>query len=84
MAVVKRDSVNRVTGFVYLPIDGSRLVKGSSISLENIKEQNMTRPFILDSMEMTEPVNGNAIGDAVFDAELVDSPEGNVFDADMV
>ena len=84
MAVVKRDRVNRVTGFVYLPIDGSKLVKGSSISLENIKEQNMTRPFILDSMEMTEPVNGNAIGDAVFDAELVDSPDGYVFDADMV
>ena len=84
MTVVKRDRVNRVTGFVCLPIDGSRLVKGSTISLENIIEQDMAVPFILDSMEMAEPVNGNAIGDAVFDAELVDLPDDNVFDADMV
>lgn len=85
MELVKRDRVNRVTGLVYLPIDGSRLVKGSIISLENIIEQDIAVPFILDSMEMAEPVNGNAVGDAVFDAELVDSPDGNVFDAgDMV
>lgn len=84
MDFVKRDRVNRVTGLVYLPIDGSRLVKGSIISLENIIEQGMAFPLILDSMAMAEPLNGNAIGDAVFDAELVDSPDDNVFDADMV
>ena len=83
MELVKRDRVNRVTGLVYLPLDGSRLAVGSTISLKNIEERDIGVPCVLDPMEMLEPVNGNAVGDAVFDAQL-DSSDDNVFDADMV
>ena len=64
---LKRDRVNRVTGLVYLPIDGSRMVKGSTITLDKVEEADINCE-VRDAMEMKEPVIGNAIGDAVFDA----------------
>lgn len=67
MADLKRDRVNRVPGLVYLPIDGSRLHRGQHISLTDIKEKPIF-PADRDAMDMDEPLDGNAIGDAVFDA----------------
>ena len=64
---LKRDRVNRVTGLVYLPIDGSRMVKGSTVTLKNVEEADINCE-IRDAMQMKEPVKGNAVGDAVFDA----------------
>lgn len=66
---IKRDRVNRVTGLVYLPIDGSRLYKGQVVDLVHVEEESIDCA-VRDSMEMDEPVEGNAIGDAVFDAML--------------
>ena len=64
---LKRDRVNRVKGLVYLPIDGSRLVKGDKVFLSHIKEAPIDCE-IKDTMEMEEPINGDAVGDAIFDA----------------
>ena len=80
---VRRDRVNRVTGLVYLPIDGSRCIKGETVTLNKVDEQSIATPWVLDPQVMREPVNGNAIGDAIFDAQL-DSEEGNIFDADLI
>lgn len=66
---IKRDRVNRVTGLVYLPIDGSRLYKGQEVDLVHVEEQPIDCA-VRDSMEMSKPVDSNAIGDAVFDAML--------------
>lgn len=66
---IKRDRVNRVTGLVYLPIGGSGYIVGDTISFEAV-EKDIGCPLVLDPMEMHEPVNGNAVGDAVFDAGL--------------
>lgn len=66
---IKRDRVNRVSGLVYLPIDGSSLYKGRIIELTAVKESSIdceTR----DPMEMDSPYTGDAIGDAIFDAML--------------
>ena len=67
--LIKRDRVNRVTGLVYLPIDGSGYIVGDTISFK-AEEKDIGLPLVLDPMEMHEPVNGNAVGDAVFDAGL--------------
>ncbi len=67
MAVLKRDRVNRVRGYVYLPVDGSALYPGQVISITRVKEAEIDC-VIRDAMEMDEPVYGDAIGDAVFDA----------------
>lgn len=67
---IKRDRVNRVTGLVYLPIDGSRLYRGQHIELSEVTE-NPINCLIRDTHIMDEPKNGNAIGDAVFDAQTV-------------
>jgi len=64
---LKRDRVNRVKGLVYLPIDGSRVSKGETVLVTHVKEEPIDCA-IRDPMEMEEPVNGDAIGDAVFDA----------------
>ncbi|MBR4407032.1 MAG: hypothetical protein IKT27_01830 [Clostridia bacterium] len=64
----KRDRVNRVKGLVYLPIDGSRLVKGDRVTLTHVQEADIFPDVVKDPMEMKEPVNGNAVGDAIFDA----------------
>ena len=64
---LKRDRVNRVKGLVYLPIDGSRVSKGEMVLVTHVKEEPIDCE-IRDAMEMEEPVNGDAIGDAVFDA----------------
>lgn len=66
---LKRDRVNRVKGLVYLPIDGSRLVKGDKVFLSHIKEAPIDCE-IKDAMEMREPINGDDVGDAIFDAML--------------
>lgn len=67
---IKRDRVNRVTGLVYLPIDGSRFVKGDRVTLTHVQEADIFPDVIKDPMEMKEPVNGDAVGDAIFDAML--------------
>lgn len=77
---IKRDRVNRVTGLVYLPVDGSRYIVGDTICLE-VVENDIGTPLTVDPEEMLEPLNGNAIGDAVFDAELYDDTYDNVIDA---
>lgn len=64
---IKRDRVNRVTGLVYLPIDSSNMVVGSTITLDTVEESDINCE-VRDAMEMTNPKGGNAIGDAVFDA----------------
>jgi hypothetical protein len=64
---VRRDRVNRVKGLVYLPIDGSRLVKGDTLSLEHVKEE-LIDCAIRDALVMKEPREGDSVGDAVFDA----------------
>lgn len=80
MADLKRDRVNRVPGLVYLPIDGSRLHRGQHISLTDIKEKPIF-PADRDAMDMDEPLDGNAIGDAVFDA-MVSGDHDNVLICD--
>lgn len=78
---LKRDRVNRVTGLVYLPIDGSRMVKGSTITLNKVQEEDINCE-LRDAMDMKDPVQGNAIGDAVFDAmAMVDYVPGVVEDS---
>lgn len=67
MAELKRDRVNRVTGLVHLPMDGSSLVRGQTVTLTDVKEKEIDCQ-IRDAMEMEEPIDGNSIGDAVFDA----------------
>lgn len=64
---IKRDRVNRVTGLVYLPIDGSRLYKGQVVDLVHVEEEPIDCA-VRDSMEMDEPIEGDAIGDAIGDA----------------
>lgn len=77
---IKRDRVNRVKGLVYLPMDGSRLYRGQRFTLEHVEEAPIGpeynpsteswegEPLVKDPMLMKEPVNGDAVGDAVFDA----------------
>jgi len=84
MSDLKRDRVNRVTGMVYLPIDGSRLVRGRRYTLKDVTEEPIDCE-IRDPMAMKNPVDGNAVGDAVMDASLVDDPEtGNACDANEI
>ena len=71
----KRDRVNRVKELVYLPIDGSRLVKGDRVTLTHVQEADIFPDVVKDPMEMKEPVNGNAVGDAIFDAMVSDDPD---------
>lgn len=80
---VKRDRVNRVRGLVYLPIDGSRCIVGEAVTLRYVVEKNIDTPWEIDPEIMREPVNGNAIGDAIFDAQLELADEC-IFDADRV
>ena len=71
----KRDRVNRVNGLVYLPIDGSRLVKGEKVTLTHVQEANIFPDVVKDPMEMREPINGDAVGDAIFDAMASEDPD---------
>lgn len=66
--VLKRDRVNRFTGLVHLPIDGSSLVRGQRVSVRLVTEEPIDCA-VRDAMAMREPRDGNAIGDAVFDAQ---------------
>lgn len=66
--VLKRDRVNRFTGLVHLPIDGSSLVRGQRVSVSPVKEE-LIDCAVRDAMDMREPCDGNAIGDALFDAQ---------------
>lgn len=61
---LKRDRVNRVKGLVYLPIDGSRVSKGETVLVTYVKEEPIDCA-IRDPMEMEEPVNGDAVFDAM-------------------
>ena len=79
---VKRDRVNRVQGIVYLPIDGSRCIVGEVVTLRHVVEKNIDTPWEIDPEVMREPVNGDAVGDAIFDAQLELADEC-IFDADM-
>ena len=69
---IKRDRVNRVKGLVYLPMDVSRLHRGQEFTLTHVEERDIDyspeNPLVKDPMLMKEPVNGDAVGDAVFDA----------------
>lgn len=78
MGRIVRDRVNRVPGLVFLPIDGARLRPGQTVTLDNVEERMIARPIVRDAMAMTDPVNGDAVGDAVFDAQL---SRDNFFDA---
>jgi hypothetical protein len=80
---VKRDRVNRVQGIVYLPIDGSRCIVGEVVTLRHVVEKNIDTPWEIDPEVMREPVNGDAVGDAIFDAQLEFADEC-IFDANMV
>lgn len=80
---VKRDRVNRVRGRVYLPIDGSRCITGEVVTLHHVVEKNIDTPWDIDPEVMREPVNGDAVGDAIFDSQLEFADEC-IFDADMV
>lgn len=71
----KRDRVNRVKELVYLPIDGSRLVKGDRVTLTHVQEADIFPDVIKDPMEMREPINGDAVGDAIFDAMVSEDPD---------
>lgn len=64
---LKRDRVNRVNGLVYLPIDGQKFYKGKRVELVHVMEDPIDCS-VRDAMAMKEPKNGNAVGDAVFDA----------------
>lgn len=64
---LKRDRVNRVSGLVYLPIDGQKFYKGKKVKLTHVKEEPIDCA-VRDAMAMKDPKNGDAIGDAVFDA----------------
>lgn len=63
----KRDSVNRYKGTVVLPIT-SNLPVGATVELADLKEAEIDC-MVRDAMAMAAPVNGNAVGDAIFDAE---------------
>lgn len=67
---IKRDRVNRYTGLVHLPMDGSRVMPGQIVTLTHVAESNINC-YYRDPMLMDEPVRGNAVGDAVFDAMRV-------------
>lgn len=68
MAELKRDRVNRVTGLVHLKMDSSRIIVGQRITLEHVVEEPIDCA-VRDAMAMREPRDGNAIGDALFDAQ---------------
>lgn len=68
MAVVKRDRVNRYRDTVALPINCPRAV-GEQVVLQDVVERD------IDCMErdvnvMLDPHDGDAIGDAIFDAQF--------------
>ena len=69
---VKHDRVNRVSGLVYLPIDGRRFNTNRHVTLTHVNELDIDC-YLRDTMAMKEPIDGNAIGDAVFDAMLATS-----------
>lgn len=77
-----RDSVNRVQEIVVLPASGihtnRRLHPGDIIDLVNVVESDINC-YYRDPMLMDEPVYGDAVGDAVFDATRT---EAVVFDAE--
>lgn len=79
------DSVNRVQEIVVLPAAGIRtnrsLRPGDIIDLVDVEEGPIDCA-VRDPMDMADPVNGDAVGDAVFDAGL-DAEGGVVFDANI-
>lgn len=68
---LRRDRVNRVRGRVHLPgaaVTGDAVVPGDHVILTEVQENPIDAPYEIDPMAMEEPVNGDAIGDAIFDA----------------
>lgn len=63
----KRDSVNRYKGTVVLPIT-SKLPIGATVELTDLKEAEIDC-MVRDAMAMEDPVDGDAVGDAIFDAQ---------------
>ena len=66
---LKRDSVNRVRGTVHLPIDGSRVHVGQTIHVA-VTEERAIDCVVRDAMKMRDRKNGDAVGDAIFDARV--------------
>lgn len=81
MGRIVHDRVNRVPGLVYLPVDGARFRKGQVITLDGADEVPIGKPVVRDALALVDPAEGNAVGDAVFDAQL---GRDNVFDACML
>lgn len=63
----KRDSVNRYKRAVVLPVTSS-LPVGTTVELWDLEEATIDCK-VRDAMAMKDPVDGNAVGDAIFDAE---------------
>ena len=66
---LKRDSVNRVQGLVHLPIDGSRVFVGQTVRVV-VTEEHSIDCVVRDAMEMRDRQDGDAVGDAIFDARV--------------
>lgn len=79
------DRVNRVQEIVVLPASSirtnRRLHPGDIIDLVDVEEGPIDCA-VRDPMDMADPVNGDAVGDAVFDAGL-DAEDCVVFDANI-
>lgn len=79
------DRVNRVQEIVVLPAasirTNRRLRPGDIIDLVDVEEGPIDCA-VRDPMDMADPVNGDAVGDAVFDAGL-DAEDCVVFDANI-
>ena len=73
---IKRDCVNRVTGEITLPMDGSGLKPGQTVVLTHVVEEDIDVCY-KDARQMEDPAFGNATGDAVFDARIVCALEGD-------
>ena len=83
---VKRDSVNRVDGLVHLSRDRmsvANIYVGKRLDARYFQIEETPVDFVdssRDAMVMTEGRDGDAVGDAIFDAQLVE-PSGHTFDA---
>lgn len=73
---IKKDCVNRVTGEITLPMDGSGLKPGQTVVLTHVVENDID-VCCKDARLMSDPAYGNAEGDAVFDARVACVLEGD-------
>lgn len=76
---VKRDSVNRITRLIRVPLRlPSSIKEGAEITLINVKERDIV-PDIKDPMAGFTQPDGDNYGDAVFDP-MAPGAEETVFD----